>query len=203
MSKRLPPPRPPPHAGEGERAQCHDAPTLACYRRAFALPAPQEDSMDRRQFGKFSLGAGAVAATGETQLAMGQTQTTTSSFSSQATVSSPSDALKLPAELRPVFEQDYPRFSEAEYARREKALGDVMAAAGADHLLIVSAQNVGNATRWLTSWPGTTEALTLFRPGEPRVMFVEYFNHVPLAKQLARATQVRWGEEKGIVKIAE
>jgi len=154
--------------------------------------------MDRREFGKLTLGAGAVAATGDTQLAMAQTQTT-----GAATALSPSDAIRLPAELRPVFEQEYPRFSDTEYARRESALADVMAKAGADHLLIVSAQNVGNATRWLTSWPGTTEALTLFRPGERNVMHVEYFNHVPLAKQLARNTEVRWGEEKGIQKVAE
>jgi Xaa-Pro aminopeptidase len=112
-------------------------------------------------------------------------------------------ALNLPADLLPIFEQSYPRFSDAEYARRHSGMARAMAAAGADHALIVTAQNVGNAVRWMTSWPGTAEALLLFAPGEPMVMFVEYFNHVPLAKQIARDTQVRWGEENGIAKTIE
>ena len=74
---------------------------------------------------------------------------------------------------------------------------------GADHVLIVTAQNVGNATRWMTSWPGTAEALLLFRPGERMVMFVEYYNHLPLARRISRDTDVRWGEENGIAKTIE
>ncbi len=111
-------------------------------------------------------------------------------------------ALALPPGLQAVFEQDYPRFSEAEYKRRHEALARVMEHAGVDHLLIVSAQNVGNATRWVTGWPGTNEALTVFRPGEGMTMFVEYYNHVPQARLIARDVDVRWGEEKGILKAS-
>src|SRR5262249_8257526 len=75
--------------------------------------------------------------------------------------------------------------------------------AGTDHLLIVSAQNVGNATRWVTGWPGTNEALTIFRPGATMTMYVEYYNHVPQARMIARGVDVRWGEEKGIAKASE
>jgi Xaa-Pro aminopeptidase len=119
------------------------------------------------------------------------------------TTSSSSDVLKLPPELRSIFEQDYPRFSDAEYARRHAALARAMERADVDHLLIVTAQNVGNATRWVTGWPGTNEALTVFRPGETAAMFVEYYNHLPQARMLARGVDVRWGEEKGIVKAGE
>jgi Xaa-Pro dipeptidase len=115
----------------------------------------------------------------------------------------PSDPLKLPPHLRAIFEQSYPRFSDAEYARRHAGIARAMTAAGADHVLFVTAQNVGNATRWMTSWPGTAEALLLFRPGEKMFMFVEYFNHLPLAREIARDTEVRWGEQNGIVKTAE
>jgi Xaa-Pro dipeptidase len=117
-------------------------------------------------------------------------------------MSSP-DALNLPPDLRAIFEQSYPRFSDAEYARRQRSIAGIMAGAGADHVLMVTVQNVGNAPRWMTSWPGTAEALLLFRPGEKMVMFVEYYNHLPLAREMARDTETRWGEEKGIVKIAE
>ena len=149
--------------------------------------------MDRRQFGKLALSAGAATtAAGEAGLALAQTSSV-----------SPSDALKLPAELRPVFEQDYPRFSDAEYSRRRDLLAGVMEAAGVDHLLIVSALNVGNATRWVTGWPGTNQALLLFRPGEKMVMYVEYHNHVPQARLIARDVDVRWGEDKGIATVID
>src|SRR5947209_4877853 len=92
--------------------------------------------------------------------------------------------LDLSPELQGIFAQSHPRFSDAEYARRHAALAGVMESAGTDHLLIVSAQNVGNATRWVTGWPGTNEALTIFRPGERMTMRVEYYNHVPQARQM-------------------
>jgi len=111
--------------------------------------------------------------------------------------------LDLPSDLQSIFAQSYPRFSDAEYARRHAGLARAMEAAGADHVLIVTAQNVGNAAGWMTSWPGTAQALLLFCPGERMVMFVEYYNHLPLARQMARDTEVRWGEEKGIAKIIE
>ena len=112
--------------------------------------------MDRRQFGKLALSAGAATAgAGEATVALAQTP-----------AASASDAIKLPPELRAIFEQDYPRFSDAEYSRRRDLLAGVMEAAGVDHLLIVSALNVGNATRWVTGWPGTNQALLLFRPGD-------------------------------------
>ena len=111
--------------------------------------------------------------------------------------------LRLPPDLRKIFEQSYPRFSDAEYERRHAEIACAMAAAGIDHVRIVTVQNVGNATRWMTGWPGTAEALLLFRPGEKMVMFVEYYNHLPLARRISRDTDVRWGEEKGIAKIIE
>src|SRR5712692_9111842 len=119
------------------------------------------------------------------------------------TTHSPSALLRLPSDLQSIFEQSYPRFSDAEYARRHAGIARAMEAKGAEHVLIVTVQNVGNATRWMTNWPGTAEALLLFRPGERMVMFVEYYNHLPLARQMSRDTDVRWGEEKGIAKVIE
>jgi Xaa-Pro dipeptidase len=155
--------------------------------------------MDRRQFGKLVMGAGAAtAAASEATDAVGQTQRM-----QRVTGAPSSDVLSLPAELRPVLEQNYPRFSDAEYKRRRNALAKVMESAGVDHVLIVTAQNVGNATRWITGWPGTTQALLLFKPGEKMTMDVEYYNHVPLARLLARDVDVRWGKEQGIVPVIE
>lgn len=98
---------------------------------------------------------------------------------------------------------EFPRFSDAEYARRHAALGAVMERAGADHLVIVTDHRAGNAPQWVTGWPGTVEAYVVFKPGEPMVMHVEWFNHVPLARRIARGVDVRWGEHRGIGKTIE
>jgi Xaa-Pro aminopeptidase len=111
--------------------------------------------------------------------------------------------LKIDPRLQPILDMEYPRFSEAEYARRHKALGDVMAKAGVDHLLVVTDHRTGNATQWVTGWPGTVEAYTIFKPGEKPLMHMEWYNHFPLGKKIAHTTDVRWGEHRGIEKTVE
>ena len=112
--------------------------------------------------------------------------------------------LELDERLRAIVAQEYPRFSEAEYARRHRALQAVMDKAAVDHLLIVTDHRSGNAPQWVTGWPGTVEAYVVFKPGEPIVMHVEWFNHFPLAKKLAKRCDVRWGEHRGMaLTIAE
>jgi Xaa-Pro aminopeptidase len=112
--------------------------------------------------------------------------------------------LELPERLRAIVAQEYPRFSDAEYARRHRALQAVMERAGVDHLLVVTDHRTGNAPQWVTGWPGTVEAYVVFKPGGPMVMHVEWFNHFPLAKRLAKGCDVRWGEHRGIaLTIAE
>jgi len=112
--------------------------------------------------------------------------------------------LDLEPRLRAIVAQEYPRFSDSEYARRHRALQGVMQQAGVDHLLVVTDHRVGNAPQWVTGWPGTVEAYVVFRPDEQIVMHVEWFNHFPLAKKLAKTCDVRWGEHRGIqLTIAE
>ncbi|HEY5900274.1 MAG TPA: M24 family metallopeptidase [Burkholderiales bacterium] len=111
--------------------------------------------------------------------------------------------LELEPRLRAIVAQEYPRFSDAEYARRHRALQAVMEKAGVDHLLIVTDHRVGNAPQWVTGWPGTVEAYVVFKPGETITMHVEWFNHFPLAKKLAKDCDVHWGEHQGIRKTIE
>jgi Xaa-Pro aminopeptidase len=111
--------------------------------------------------------------------------------------------LQLDPKLAAILAQEYPCFSEAEYARRHKLLGDVMAKAGVDHLLVVTDHRAGNATQWVTGWPGTAEAYVIFRPGEQMVMHMEWYNHFPLGRKIAHTTDVRWGGHKGIAKTIE
>jgi Xaa-Pro aminopeptidase len=105
--------------------------------------------------------------------------------------------------LRAIVGQEYPRFSDAEYERRHRALARLMQEKDLDHLLVVTDHRSGNAPQWLTGWPGTVEAYVVFRPGEQMTMHVEWYNHFPLAKKLARDCDVRWGEHRGIDKTIE
>ena len=102
--------------------------------------------------------------------------------------------------LRDIVAQEYPRFSDAEYARRHRALERLMQERDVDHLLVVTDHRSGNAPQWLTGWPGTVEAYLVFKPGETMTMHVEWFNHFPLARKLARGVDVRWGEHQGTFK---
>ena len=108
--------------------------------------------------------------------------------------------LNLEPRLATIMAQEYPRFSDAEYARRHKLLGEVMEKAGVDHLLVVTDHRVGNAPQWVTAWPGTVEAYVVFKPGVKMTMFMEWYNHFPLGKKIARDVDVQWGEHQGIRK---
>ena len=78
-----------------------------------------------------------------------------------------------------------------------------MEKAAVDHLLVVTDHRSGNAPQWVTGWPGTVEAYVVFKPGEPMTMHVEWYNHLPLAKRIAKGVDVRWGEHRGIQKALE
>jgi Xaa-Pro dipeptidase len=111
------------------------------------------------------------------------------------------DRLTLEPRLAAIHAAETPRFSDAEMARRRAALLAVMQAAEVDHLLMCGEQRAGSGVAWLTAWPATVEAYAIVAPGEPQVMYVEWHNHWPQAKKLARDTEVRWGEHQGIDKV--
>ena len=93
-----------------------------------------------------------------------------------------------------LLDTPYPRFSSAEMARRDAVLGDILQTHGLDALIAVEAMRAGTATGWITGWPVTAEAVTLIVPGAERRMFIQHFNHLPLARRLAYNTEVLWGE---------
>jgi Xaa-Pro dipeptidase len=109
--------------------------------------------------------------------------------------------LKLEPRLKRIMAQEYPRFSEGEYARRHKALAALMQKNGLDHLLVITDHRTGNAPQWVTGWPGTVQAYVIFRPGEKMWMSVEWVNHYPLAKKIGAHMDVVWGEHKGLDKM--
>lgn len=97
----------------------------------------------------------------------------------------------------------YPAFSPAEMQRRRLALECAMADAGVERLLLYGADRSGSAVQWLTGWPVTREAAVIVEPGHADVMFVQYYNHVPLARQLATEADVRPGGPSTIAVTIE
>ncbi|MCC2098796.1 MAG: aminopeptidase P family protein [Hyphomicrobiales bacterium] len=107
----------------------------------------------------------------------------------------------LPERLRPLLEAEYPRFSDAEMARRRQAVADVMAARGIDHLVFYGANWTGSAVQWLTHWPVSTECAGVFTPGRRDRMFIHYYNHLPLARRIASEADVDWGGPSTLANV--
>lgn len=105
---------------------------------------------------------------------------------------------ELPESLRAIMEAPYPRFSAGEMRRRRDMLTGLMAAADVDHLLLYGVNRAGNALAYFTHWPTTAEAACVISPGERDKLFVQYHNHVPLARRIAAEAEVEWGDDFGI-----
>lgn len=98
----------------------------------------------------------------------------------------------------------YPRFTDAEMARRVAALDAAMAQHEVTHALLYGANRSGSAIGWLTRWPVTREAVVVHSPGLRPVLLVNYYNHVPNAQRIASDVEVRWAGERAIdAAIAE
>jgi len=109
----------------------------------------------------------------------------------------------LDARYADLLGEPYPRFSDAEMKRRDALLVEMMAAHALDALIAVETMRGGTATGWITGWPVTAEAVTLIMPGAPRRMYIQHFNHLPLARRLAHDTEVLWGEAGAVQRAAD
>lgn len=114
--------------------------------------------------------------------------------------------MTLPPHLARTVEAEYPRFSDAEMARRRAAIETLLAQTEADHLVFCGANRFGSIVQWLTQWPVTAEAVGVLTPGKRDALFVQYVNHAPQARILADKADVAWGGESSIaaaVKVLE
>jgi Xaa-Pro aminopeptidase len=108
----------------------------------------------------------------------------------------------LPDLLRRILEAEYPRFSDREMERRHAAIKGALAESGCDHLVYCGANRFGSGVQWLTGWPVTAEAVGVLTPDRQDALFVQYHNHVPLARRLAGNSEVRWSEQSSIREAA-
>ncbi len=87
----------------------------------------------------------------------------------------------------------YPGFSEAEFARRYTTVRTAMQQADLSALVIYGTVSAYNEVLYLSNFLTTRETLLVFpSEGEP-TLFVQMFNHVPNARQIAQISDVRWG----------
>lgn len=96
-----------------------------------------------------------------------------------------------------VLAQPYPRFSDAEMRRRHDAVAELLRSKDLDHLVVYGANRFGSAVQWLTRWPVTREAYVVVTPGERDALFVDFYNHVPNATQIATDADVSGLEARG------
>jgi Xaa-Pro dipeptidase len=99
--------------------------------------------------------------------------------------------------------EPYPRFSATEMKARRASVEALMSEHDVSHLIVYGANRFGSAVAWLTRWPVTREALVVVTPGEPDVLLVHFYNHVPLAQQLATEADVRWAGKTMTTAIGE
>lgn len=98
------------------------------------------------------------------------------------------------AEREALLAATWPRTPSAEIARRREQVLAAAAERGADLVLVYGADRAGSGVPWLTSWQVTREAALLIdaRDGTS-ILWLQFHNHVPLARELATDCEVRWG----------
>ena len=60
-------------------------------------------------------------------------------------------------------------------------------------VLLVGVDRSGSAVQWITGWPVTREAMAVMDADHRDALFLQHFNHVPLARELAADAEVAWG----------
>lgn len=99
---------------------------------------------------------------------------------------------------------DYPRFTEAELDRRRASIIELMDRDSLDAVLVFGANRTGSAIQWLSEWPVTREASLVITPDDRDAMWVQFYNHLPNARRLARRCEVAWdGPDTAAAAAAE
>ena len=88
---------------------------------------------------------------------------------------------------------EYPTFSDAEFSHRYKTVREAMQQAGLSALILYSTTSSYHEVLYLSGFIATRDAFLVFPlEGDP-TMFVQMYNHVPNARQIAKFADVRWG----------
>jgi Xaa-Pro aminopeptidase len=77
--------------------------------------------------------------------------------------------------------------------RRRDLMAAVMVEAGVDHLVACAAFFRGGPVHWLSDWLTTYEAVLVFSPGRKDTIFIQFYNHLPQAREIMPDADIRWG----------
>ncbi len=97
----------------------------------------------------------------------------------------------------------YPRFSDAEFSRRYAAVRAAMQKADLLALIVSGTVSSYNEIAYLTNFLVTREAMLVFPLDGDAALFVQMYNHVPTAHQMAYTRDVRWGGPDTAISAAE
>jgi Xaa-Pro aminopeptidase len=86
----------------------------------------------------------------------------------------------------------YPRFHDEEYRQRFAAMRGLAERAGVDALVVYGSGNARHDLQYLTGWPARQEGWLVLSADEPPALFVQLFNHVPNAREMAVVDRVEW-----------
>lgn len=77
--------------------------------------------------------------------------------------------------------------------RRRAAIEALIAEHDLDAMLMYGANRAGSGVPWMSEWPVTREAALVVQADLPDQLFVQFYNHVPTARVLAKDADVAWG----------
>ena len=97
----------------------------------------------------------------------------------------------------------YPRFTEAEFSRRYAAVREAMRAVDLAALILCGTTSAYHEVLYLSNFIVTREAFLVFPDAGEPTLFIQMFNHVPNARQVACITDLRWGGSDTTNAVAE
>ena len=97
----------------------------------------------------------------------------------------------------------YPRlFSDAEYGRRREALEALGGDSGVDAVVVYGDLNTRAAVEFLTGFPPRRDGYYCAAPGTEPTLYVQLYNHVRNAAEMAVGLEVRWGGPESAATVA-
>ncbi len=95
------------------------------------------------------------------------------------------------------------KFSDTEFSYRYSTVREAMQDAGLSALILYSTISSYHEVLYLSDFLATRDAFLVFPiEGDP-TLFVQMFNHVPNARQVAKTADVRWGGLDSAASVAE
>lgn len=98
---------------------------------------------------------------------------------------------------------EYPQFSDAEFSHRYKTVREAMQEADLSALILYSTISSYHEVLYLSDFIATRDAFLVFPVEGDPTLFVQMYNHVPNARQVAKITDVRWGGPDSTAAVIE